>query len=214
MPIGTTTVTYTALDESNNSVTCSFTVTVEDRQAPQFTDCPADIIATEIDPVDKSAAVSWEEPLAMDNCLVTSLTSTHQPGEEFLEGQTTVTYTAMDDAGNMQTCSFMVVVKDDGNVVKDKLSVYKAFSPNGDGINDHWRIGEIEHHPDNTVTVFDRWGSIIFQANGYNNENIVWDGTGNSGRIFGGRVVPTGTYFYSIRVHGMGSMNGYVELVK
>jgi gliding motility-associated-like protein len=111
-------------------------------------------------------------------------------------------------------CSFTVVVKDNGTLIRDNLKVYKAFSPNGDGINDLWSIGEIEQYPDNSVTIFDRWGSIIFQARGYNNEHVVWDGTGNSSRMPGRGVVPAGTYFYSIRIHGMGSINGYVELIK
>lgn len=42
-PVGTTTITYVATDLSNNSQTCSFTVTIEDIEAPQVI-CPADQI--------------------------------------------------------------------------------------------------------------------------------------------------------------------------
>ena len=152
--------------------------------------------------------------MAVDNCTLTSVTSTHQPGMKFMEGQTIVTYTAQDAAGNMQTCDFTVMVEDNSPSIEEYLDVYKAFSPNGDGINDHWSIGKIEQYPENSVTVFDRWGSIIFQANEYNNENVVWDGTGNNSRLSGGRVVPAGTYFYSITLNGIGSLNGFVELIK
>src|SRR5207237_2840021 len=41
--LGTTTVTYTAVDASSNSATCSFTVTVRDDQPPVLSGCPADI---------------------------------------------------------------------------------------------------------------------------------------------------------------------------
>lgn len=42
-PVGTTTITYTATDLSNNSSTCEFTVTIEDIDVPTIS-CPADQI--------------------------------------------------------------------------------------------------------------------------------------------------------------------------
>ncbi|MBK7343366.1 MAG: HYR domain-containing protein [Saprospiraceae bacterium] len=42
-PVGTTTIVYTATDLSNNSSTCSFTVTIQDIEAPSVI-CPADQI--------------------------------------------------------------------------------------------------------------------------------------------------------------------------
>ena len=100
------------------------------------------------------------------------------------------------------------------NVLQEDITIYKAFSPNGDGINDIWVIGRIEQHPENSVIIFDRWGSIIYEASGYNNEDIVWDGRGNSDRISSRDVVPAGTYYYSIKIHGYGSKKGYIELIK
>ncbi|GAA4318703.1 hypothetical protein GCM10023184_03070 [Flaviaesturariibacter amylovorans] len=49
---------------------------------------------------------------ASDNCGVASFGSSHQSGDEFPVGVTTVTYTAVDIAGNRTTCSFTVTVKD------------------------------------------------------------------------------------------------------
>ena len=213
-PLGKTTVTYTATDNNGQTTTCSFQVEVVDDIAPSITGCPGDIMATEIDPIDKTATVNWQEPTAMDNCAMSNFSSTHSPGMKFNQGNTLVTYTATDQSGNVQTCSFTVVVQSPGDPPKAQLTVFKAFSPNGDGINDLWSIDGIDQYPENTVTIFDRWGSIIFQANGYNNEQVVWDGTGNSNRISASSVVPAGTYFYTIIIHGMESINGYVELVK
>ncbi len=42
-PVGTTTIVYTATDQANNSATCSFTVTIQDIEAPSVI-CPADQI--------------------------------------------------------------------------------------------------------------------------------------------------------------------------
>jgi hypothetical protein len=121
-PVGTTTVTYTATDLSNNKATCSFTVTVSNACAtettpPSFTYCPpaqSKVTAT------TTAVVSWTNPAATDNCStpnisapVTSPTAGLTNGGNFPVGSTTVTYTATDARGNKATCSFVVTVTRD-----------------------------------------------------------------------------------------------------
>jgi gliding motility-associated-like protein len=86
----------------------------------------------------------------------------------------------------------------------------KGFSPNGDGISDTWVIHGIEHYPSNSVKVYNRWGNLVFEAEGYNNNNISWDGQGNGKLQFGGRGVPDGTYFYFIQVDAEKKLSGYV----
>jgi len=211
-PLGETMVTYTAIDQSGNSASCSFKVSVEDQQPPLFTNCPGDIKVTGLDPDDNLATVNWPEPIVSDNCVLSSLTSSHQPGSKFPLGTTMVIYTAVDEAGNQQTCSFTIEISVE--VLLEEIEVYKAFSPNGDGINDLWIIGRIGQHPENSVVIFDRWGSIIYEAEGYNNENIVWNGSGNSNRWSARDIAPAGTYYYNIKIHGSGSVKGYVELIK
>jgi len=115
-PVGTTTVTYTAKDASNNtSAECSFTVTVNDTQKPVITGCPNNITKSS-DPGVCTAIVSWTEPSATDNCTSSGnlvWTKSHTPGTLFTAGTTTVTYTATDAAGNISNvCSFTVTVVD------------------------------------------------------------------------------------------------------
>ena len=58
-----------------------------------------------------TAAVSWTPPTASDNSgTVASLTSTHNPGDVFDIGTTTVTYTATDPYSNEAVASFTVTV--------------------------------------------------------------------------------------------------------
>ncbi|SDX36077.1 Calx-beta domain-containing protein, partial [Lutibacter oricola] len=116
---GTTTVTYVATDEAgNNSVTCSFDVVVEDSQKPVITNCPT-TITQNTDSGLCTAAVSWVEPSASDNCTVEGnlvWTKSHLPGSSFNVGTTTVTYTVTDEAGNISNvCSFDVIVSDNQN---------------------------------------------------------------------------------------------------
>ena len=67
--------------------------------------------------------------------------------------------------------------------------VPNAFTPNGDGINDRWRIQYLESYPGATVDVYNRYGQAVFSSEGY---DVDWDGTVN------GKALPIGTYYYVI----------------
>ncbi|WP_430405764.1 HYR domain-containing protein [Fluviicola sp.] len=110
-PLGTTTVTYSATDAAGNTATCTFDITVNDTEAPVFTNCPSDITVNN-DPGVCGAVVNWIAPTATDNCSAVSLTSNYTPGDNFPTGTTTVIYTATDAAGNTFSCSFDVTVND------------------------------------------------------------------------------------------------------
>jgi hypothetical protein len=111
-PVGTTTVNVTAVDTSGNESMCSFTVTVDDTEAPAFTFCPGDATVGTDDGA-CGAVVSWVAPVAEDACGVTSLTTTPASGSFFATGSTTVIATASDAAGNSSTCTFTITVVDD-----------------------------------------------------------------------------------------------------
>ena len=57
---------------------------------------------------------SWADPTATDNCGVASLTGSHTSGASFLQGSTTVTYTATDVSGNVSPASFTLTVTENG----------------------------------------------------------------------------------------------------
>jgi gliding motility-associated-like protein len=78
------------------------------------------------------------------------------------------------------------------------------MSPNGDGLNDYLDILNIEHYPENTVTVINSYGETIFRAKNYNNVDVVWDGRRH------GRLVPDGVYYYLVEVKGIEVMAGWV----
>ncbi|HEY8401753.1 MAG TPA: gliding motility-associated C-terminal domain-containing protein, partial [Cytophagaceae bacterium] len=95
-------------------------------------------------------------------------------------------------------------------IEKQVLVIYQAFSPDGDGVNDQWIIEGIETYPDCEVTIFNRWGDIVYQQSGYNNREKVWDGKSNRQTI-GSNELPEGTYFYKIQIQGK-EFAGYVVL--
>lgn len=94
-----------------------------DTENPTIADCPSNISRSN-DAGSCGAKVTWIAPTASDNCGAT-LSSSHNSGDYFSVGTTTVTYTAEDAAGNKATCSFDVTVTDDElpNVVTQSASV-------------------------------------------------------------------------------------------
>lgn len=67
-----------------------------------------------------------------------------------------------------------------------------AFSPNGDGVNDEWKVSyrslrEFECH------IFNRWGKEMFSTR---DPEQGWDGKA------GGKTVPAGAYYYVIKATG------------
>jgi subtilase family serine protease len=104
-------VTLTVTDFSGNSASAEVEVLVLDTLPPVISGIPEDI-AVDNDEGLCSAVVTWEEPSAGDNCEVESFTSDWNSGDAFPVGTTTVTYTATDIHGNVQTASFDVVVTD------------------------------------------------------------------------------------------------------
>lgn len=90
------------------------------------------------------------------------------------------------------------------------LFIYNGFTPNGDGANDLWIIDGIEQYPTNTVYIFNRWGDKLWQQDGYDNVNTVWDGANGDGA-----KVPIGTYFYVISIPDANPNHyeGWVQIV-
>jgi len=110
--VGVTTMKYSITDEYGNESLCEFTITVLDTQEPEIT-CPEDILVDN-DPGKCGAVVSYQDPVASDNCPDVSIEMTEglASGEFFPVGETTVTYTATDASGNTSSCSFTVTVRD------------------------------------------------------------------------------------------------------
>ena len=110
-PVGLREVVYTAIDVSGNQAYAGFTVTVLDTEEPQFQSEMPDLEVPN-DPGVCGAAITWEWPVATDNCGIESLSGNHEPGEVFPVGLTDVVYTATDSYGNQAYAGFTVAVLD------------------------------------------------------------------------------------------------------
>lgn len=70
-----------------------------------------------------------------------------------------------------------------------------GFSPNGDGVNETFKIPDIEFlYPDFTLEIYNRYGNLMFKGN-KNKPN--WDGKNSDSSLIDG-MAPNGVYFYVI----------------
>ena len=82
-------------------------------------------------------------------------------------------------------------------VIKDKpLTIYNGVSADGDGHNDYFKIDGIEYYPKNNLKIFNRWGVLVYEKDGYSNE-APFDGYSNGrAAISADSKLPQGTYYY------------------
>lgn len=86
------------------------------------------------------------------------------------------------------------------------LEITNLITPNGDGFNDTWYIGNILNYPNNKVQIFNRYGNLVFSSDSYKNE---WGGTYNN------KLLPDGTYYYVLNINsGEKVYKGAVTLLK
>ena len=77
-----------------------------------------------------------------------------------------------------------------------KFFIPDGFSPNGDNVNDTFRIPDIEFlYPNYTLEIFNRYGNVMFKGN-INKPD--WDGKNDESAGFGDGIAPNGVYFYII----------------
>ena len=110
-PVGVTQVTATATDAADNVSTCTFTVTVVDNQPPTV-QCPPMMVVNNSPGECQALNVTYTAE-ASDNCEgPVNVMFTPPSGSNLPVGNNTILVKATDQAGNMATCSFLVVVLD------------------------------------------------------------------------------------------------------
>lgn len=199
-----TTVEITATDENGNSSSCSAQITVQDITI----DAGEDI--TIIEGASTGLAAHSEHEGQVN----------WSPNHGLLNAQT-LSPTASPDF----TTSYTVLLENsNGCVAEDEVTVFVnepefnvGISPNGDGINDHWIIKDIDQYPDNTVYIYNRWGNLIYEQYGYDNQTKVFEGKANRLTNITYGELPAGTYFFHIQVsgkHQLEKTEGYLIIKK
>ena len=77
-------------------------------------------------------------------------------------------------------------------IFDEEETIPNAFTPNGDGKNDIFRIGKMKYKKLIDFTIYDRWGQEM-----YHNP---WDPNGGWDGTYKGIPQDMGTYYYSITI--------------
>lgn len=87
------------------------------------------------------------------------------------------------------------------------IFVPTAFTPNGDGLNDYWRVPSIDPLLEAEATIYNRWGKIVYRVK---QQAISWDGT------YRGTPQPAGLYTWYIRFNtkDFEPMKGVLTLIR
>jgi gliding motility-associated-like protein/uncharacterized repeat protein (TIGR01451 family) len=86
----------------------------------------------------------------------------------------------------------------------DGLYIPNVFTPNNDGRNDTFIIPNLNFYPDNEITIFNRWGNVVYRTKYYKSD---WAAPG----------LNEGTYFYILKVNSNSKSDiykGYVTLLR
>ena len=104
---------------------------------------------------------------------------------------------------NLKTYSFTI----EGDY---PFHIPEAFSPNGDGVNDELVFDLPEDLKSFELTVYNRWGQIVFRSNSL--EDIIWDGK------YAGQELTDGAYIYQIVTYAKNNkylqQSGTIAVVK
>lgn len=132
-----------------------------------------------------------------------TLTTTTEFSTVASPNQTTTYFLTMENMGCFATDSVTIYVG-------DIITIFTAFTPNGDNINDRWHILNSDKFPNMEVYIYDRSGQLVFSAVNYSTEDQWWDGT------FKGNDLPTSAYYYVIRLNDSENTEykGYVNLLR
>jgi gliding motility-associated-like protein len=99
---------------------------------------------------------------------------------------------------------------DADGVCDESLDIPEGLSPNNDNSNDFFVIPAIELYPNNSLTIINRQGRVVYKSTPYKNE---WDGKNNQGQLGGQDDLPEGTYFYEFSFgDGLPTKKGFVYL--
>jgi gliding motility-associated-like protein len=104
----------------------------------------------------------------------------------------------------------MVDKPDNGNYKAEAVIVHQALSPNGDGINDVLQIDGLAAYPQNSISIMNAAGVLVYQTKEYDTRGNVFNGYSNSNT-----QLKPGTYLYVLEyVNGKETkrVTGYIIL--
>jgi gliding motility-associated-like protein len=176
--------TYTVIG-SNDCQSDTTSIYMDLHKIQSFAGADTCIVKGQIVQLTASGGVGyvWEE-----NEFLSSSLNIQNPMSEPSFSTSYVVYIT-DENDCIRTDSMQVEVVDNP---LDLIVPINVITPNDDGKNDFLKFGGLNKFNNYKLTVFNRWGNVVFDQLNYNND---WDGT------FNGEPLPAGSYYYILRVN-------------
>lgn len=153
----------------------------------------ADLITDADDNLDPSTLTIIDPPASGADVQISGLKLLIDYSGITFTGSENITISICDVVGACTRQTFRI------DVVGD-IEIFDALSPGNDGKNDVFfieNIDKLENTRVNRVTIYNRWGDVVWEGNNYNNTTVVFKGKSrNDGDL------PSGTYFYKIEFNG------------
>ncbi|MFN5620728.1 MAG: Ig-like domain-containing protein [Flavobacteriales bacterium] len=199
---GTDSFVYTVTDGNGGTSTAVVTITVIDTQEAaaendQYTVNEDEVLTGDVSENDTNTdGFTYTVTNGTNNGTLTlnpDGTFTYTPNTDY-NGFDEFTYQACDASGFCVSATVTIIVVPVGD---DDITVATGFSPNGDNVNETLHIENIDAYPQNKVTIFNRWGNVVYEKSGYSS-SAEWNGNTEEDNTVGATKVPEGTYFYTI----------------
>lgn len=140
--------------------------------------------------------------LAGDSLVIYQPETSYAGNDEFV-------YQVCDYSGMCDNAKVLVLVND------LPFFIPEAFSPNGDGLNDLFVIKGLEKFRRAQIEIFNRWGNVVYRSENYGtgpDRDGYWNGVAASGLRIESGPVPSGTYYYILKINGQRNISGAIYL--
>ena len=114
------------------------------------------------------------------------------------------TYKFTPDADQCAEEKDVSIAVSDCTINNNEVTIINVITPNGDGLNDVWRVDGIEEFPTATVEIYNRFNKLLYRGEGA--ENCIWDGK------YLGRAVPSTDYWYVLNLGNGDVRTGHITV--
>lgn len=195
-------ITWQKLPAYKNSSNHYFEKPTEIYRSEYFPSLKTDRVKVEIQIISNSDSCAGTPVVLMASAATAYLWNTGQTTQSI---STTIpgTYTviATDPLGCTTSDTILFNPKSPCNNGQSDLIIYNILTPNSDTKNDFFLIKNIHQYPGNELQLFNRWGQEIYKTTNYKND---WSG----------KDIPSGIYFYLLKLSDGRKYKGWFEIVR
>lgn len=189
----------TVSDEGNYTVTVKDDIGCEGSKTVEVVKSPIPVINT----------VTIKDWTDQDNVITVVMEPTAIPSS-YLYSIDNIHFQNSPTFNNLPPGQYTIYVKDEFDCGLDSFDAYiltypKFFTPNGDGINEYWKIYMSILEPDMLIYIYDRYGKLI---TGFGADSKGWDGTLN------GYKLPATDYWFVVKRQNGQELKGHFSMIR